>query len=167
MVGTTILNPHMICLIQEPYTNENRLVTLPRGMHCYPCGLDHPHMAVFVLRRLRPQGLPHLSNRNCTAILIPGTTHLILVPSLYMDIILPVELDCLTELLMTRDHTCFLQSIELSLCPCSQSARYNIIFMGFERFITRDFCYFSEEYRENCVNGITNEKNVFQFCCSD
>ena len=81
-------HPETICLIQEPYTVKNRLVTLPREADCYPREVESPCTAVFVPKRLRSKGLPQFTDCDCTAALIPGSPQPIIIASVYMDCLL-------------------------------------------------------------------------------
>ena len=92
-------HPETICFIQEPYTVRSRLVTLPRDADCYPREVESPRTAVFVPKKLRSQGLPQFTDRDCSAVLIPGSAQPIIIASVYMDINMTVESPRLVGLL--------------------------------------------------------------------
>ena len=93
--------PDTLCLIQEPYAPQGKLVTKPVGMDVFPSGTNKvaPRAAIFAPRSLRARELPHLGNRDCAAATVSVGGSTVLLASVYLDITLPVCQTWLVDLL--------------------------------------------------------------------
>ena len=99
--------PDTLCLIQEPYAPQGKLVTKPVGMDVFPSGTNKvaPRAAIFAPRSLRARELPHLGNRDCAAATVSVGGSTVLLASVYLDITLPVCQTWLVDLLQyALDH---------------------------------------------------------------
>ena len=80
-----------VVLLTEPTVYKNKVVLLPKGYVCHPNKTfdDVPRAAILFKRSLNCTVLDHLTTRDCTAMILPGSPPT-LIFSAYLDAKLPV-----------------------------------------------------------------------------
>ena len=85
---TTYLdNSNLIALITEPVTAYNRICTIPAGYKSFPSSTlsVRPRAGIWIPSSLSALRVDHLSNEDCSVIIINQNSNPILIASIYLD----------------------------------------------------------------------------------